>query len=195
MQVWKVCIRPDPESPDLAQRYVLAADRENAFATVDHPDAEVFEADSAMRWPGHVGGALCGSLARCRQSWAPRGEHVSAAHLARVICLRDGVAAATVCPTGPQESVARRNRPPEWPLQRLGQARNGSLGPPSDALVQSVAQTVRVGLQFHSATSRAIFDYTFAQALSHLREPVPIREHWTALKAMCWPRLSNRLWR
>ena len=26
-----------------------------AFATVDHPDAEVFEADSTMPWPGHVG--------------------------------------------------------------------------------------------------------------------------------------------
>ena len=44
MPVWKVCIRPDPEAPDLAQGYVLAADREDAFATVDHPDAEVFEA-------------------------------------------------------------------------------------------------------------------------------------------------------
>ncbi len=45
MHVFKVCIRPDPEEPDLAQGYVLAADREEAFATVDHPDAEVFEAD------------------------------------------------------------------------------------------------------------------------------------------------------
>ncbi len=37
------------------QGYVLAADREDAFATVDHPFAEVFEADSAMPWPGHAG--------------------------------------------------------------------------------------------------------------------------------------------
>ncbi len=145
--------------------------------------------------PATWGSALSGSRARCRQNWAPRGEHVSAAHLARVICLRDGVAAATVCPTGPQESVARRNRPPEWPLQRLGQARNGSLGSPSDALVQSAAQTVRVGLQFHSATSRAIFDYTFVQALSHLREPVPIRTARQTATDTSGPRRSKRLWR
>ena len=58
MHVWKVCIRPDPEAPDIAQGYVLAADKKDAFATVDHPDAEEFEADSAMPWPGHVGERL-----------------------------------------------------------------------------------------------------------------------------------------
>ena len=58
MPIWKVCIRPDPEAPDLAQGYVLAADKKDAFATVDHPDAEVFEVDSAMPWPGKVGERL-----------------------------------------------------------------------------------------------------------------------------------------
>jgi hypothetical protein len=47
--------------------------------------------------------------------------------------------------------------------------------------VQSATQTVRVGLQLHSATNRVIFNYTFAQALSHLREPFPILEQWIAL--------------
>ena len=55
MRVWKVCIRPDPVAPDLAQGYVLAADKKDAFATVDHPDAEVFEAEPAMPWLGHAG--------------------------------------------------------------------------------------------------------------------------------------------
>jgi len=45
MHVWKVCIRPDPGAPDVAQGYVLAANKKDAFAIVDHPDAEVFEAD------------------------------------------------------------------------------------------------------------------------------------------------------
>ena len=73
MHVWKVCIRPDPEAPDLAQGYVLAADREDAFATVDHPDAEVFEADSAALCikrtkPGAIDDA---SIAR---SWSDGGS-------------------------------------------------------------------------------------------------------------------------
>ena len=55
MHVWKVCIRPDPEAADVAQGYVLAADEQDAFAIVDHPDAEVFETDPAMPWPGHAG--------------------------------------------------------------------------------------------------------------------------------------------
>ncbi len=58
MPVWKVCIRPDPEAPDLALGYVLAAGKKDAFAAVDHPDAEVFEADTVMPWPGHVGECL-----------------------------------------------------------------------------------------------------------------------------------------
>ena len=53
MPVFKICIRPDPEAPDLAQGYVLATDRDDALATVDHPDAEVFE--TAMPWPGYSG--------------------------------------------------------------------------------------------------------------------------------------------
>ncbi len=115
----------------------------------------------------------------------------SRARFARVIY--DGEAAATPHPTGRRNSAARRKRPPEWLSERLGPARNGSLVPPSDALVQSATQTVRVGLQLHSATNRVIFNYTFAQALSHLREPFPIREQWIALKAMCWLGVGRRL--
>ena len=35
MRVWKVCIRPDLEAPDLAQGYVLAESKDDALAVVD----------------------------------------------------------------------------------------------------------------------------------------------------------------
>ena len=55
MPVFKVCIHPDPEAADVAQGFVLAMGKADALATVDHPDAEVFETDPAMPWPGHAG--------------------------------------------------------------------------------------------------------------------------------------------
>ena len=68
MRVWKICIRPDPELPDLAQGYALAETAEEAAALVDHPDCHVFEKHPNMLWPGEPGTRLHGPVGRCLAS-------------------------------------------------------------------------------------------------------------------------------
>ena len=55
--VWKTCVRPDPELPDIAQGYVRAESADEALALIGHPAALAFPcADEGALAPGE---ALC----------------------------------------------------------------------------------------------------------------------------------------
>lgn len=59
MLVWKIVIRPNPQEPDLAQGYALAATMEEALAMVGHNDANAFPHRDL--WPGRADERLCWS--------------------------------------------------------------------------------------------------------------------------------------
>lgn len=59
LHTWKICIRPDPNAPDVRQGYVLALNEGEALQIAGDGHAKAFPL--RCLWPGAAGERLCWS--------------------------------------------------------------------------------------------------------------------------------------
>jgi len=55
MQVWKITILPDPNSPCEKSVYCIADSKESALAMIDEPNSVVYDTPRRKVWPGKEG--------------------------------------------------------------------------------------------------------------------------------------------